>query len=257
MMQRVYKTHAVVLKRIAVGETDKIVTLFTREYGKLNAIAKGARRTTSRLVGGTEPLTYSRMLLAVGQNLDVLTQCEVQEAFLDLRRDLPKLGHATYLIELTNAAVEERQPHPELFDLLLTALYVLERVEAADIAARMFELKAMRLLGYEPQLDRCVLDRASLAGPRFVFSPSRGGMLCPRCAGEGGSVISLTTETLAHMRRLMAAEAREVPQIHPTEAERSQMARALTAYVRARLEAPLRSLHFIEELKIAGVGAAE
>src|SRR5437588_7355402 len=90
-MQRVYKAHAIILKRIAVGETDKIVTLFTREYGKLNAIAKGARRATSRLVGGTEPLTYSRMLLAAGQNLDVLTQCEVQESFLELRGELAKL----------------------------------------------------------------------------------------------------------------------------------------------------------------------
>src|SRR5438105_2657604 len=123
-VQRVYKAHTIILKRIAVGETDKIVTLFTREHGKLNAIAKGARRATSRLVGGTEPLTYARMLLAVGQNLDVLTQSEVQQAFLELRHDLAKLGHATYLLELTNAALEERQPHPELFDLLLAALHV-------------------------------------------------------------------------------------------------------------------------------------
>jgi DNA repair protein RecO (recombination protein O) len=253
-VQRVYKAHAIVLRRIPFSETDKILTVFTREHGKLNAIAKGARRTTSRLVGGTEPMTYARMLLAVGQNLDVVTQSEVLEPFPGIRGDLEKLGHASYLLELTNAALEERQLQPELFDLLLTAFYVLQRVDTPEVAARMFELKAMRALGYEPRLDVCVRDLAPLTGERLVFSPLRGGMLCPRCAGDGGAVISLTPGTLARMRELMAAEPRQVPGIHPTELERSQMARAMAAYVRHRIDAPLRSLHFLEEIRVAASG---
>jgi DNA repair protein RecO (recombination protein O) len=253
-LQRVYKAHAIVLKRIAFGETDKILTVFTREHGKLSAIAKGARRATSRLVGGTEPMTYSRMLLAVGQNLDVLTQCEVQQPFPEVRADLEKIGHATYLLELTNAALEERQPQAELFDLLLTALHVLARIEEADVAARMFELKAMRALGYEPRLDVCVRDHAPLVGPRLAFSPLRGGMLCPRCAGDGGAVIPLLPATVARMRALMDAEPRAVPGMHPSETERREMGRALAAYVRHRVDAPLRSLHFLEELHVSAAG---
>jgi DNA repair protein RecO (recombination protein O) len=250
-VQRVYKAHAIVLKRIAFGETDKILTVFTREYGKLSAIAKGARRTTSRLVGGTEPMTYSRMLLAVGQNLDVLTQCEVQEPFPEIRADLDRIGHATYLLELTNAALEERQRQPELFDLLLTALHVLARIEEPDVAARMFELKAMRVLGYEPRLDVCVRDHAPLRGARLAFSPLRGGMLCARCAGDGGAVIPLLPETVACMQALTDADPRAVPSMHPAEAERREMSRALAAYVRHRIDAPLRSLHFLEELHVS------
>lgn len=253
-MQRVYKAHAIVLKRIAYGETDKILTVFSREHGKLGAIAKGARRATSRLVGGTEPMTYSQMLLAMGQNLDVLTQCEVQEPFPEIRNDLDKLGHASYLLELTNATLEERQAHPELFDLLLTALHVLARIDEADVATHMFELKAMRVLGYEPRLDVCVRDHAALAGARQAFSPLRGGMLCPRCVGDGGAVISLLPATVARMRALMDAEPRAVPSMHPSEVERREMGRALAAYVRHRIDAPLRSLHFLEELHVNAAG---
>src|SRR5260370_15324919 len=135
---RVYKARAIVLKRISVGETDRILTLFTREHGKLSAIAKGARRELSRLAAATEPFTYSRVLLAVGQNLDVLTQGEVQEAFHVVRNDLTKISYASYFAELVNATIEERQPNPELFDLLLWCLTLLEQAALPDLVARMF-----------------------------------------------------------------------------------------------------------------------
>src|SRR5438132_12666100 len=113
---RVYKSQAIVLRRISVGETDRILTLFTREYGKLSAIAKGARRSASRLAAATEPFTFSRVMLAVGQNLDVLTQAEVRAPFQEIRADLARISYASYFTELVNASIEERQPNAELFD---------------------------------------------------------------------------------------------------------------------------------------------
>src|SRR5437588_6301396 len=100
MNQRVYQAEVVVLRRTSFGETDRILVLFSREKGKLSAIAKGARRSLSRLGGGTEPFTQSSVQLAVGQNLDVLTQCRVERSFPALRRDLEKMGYASYLIEM-------------------------------------------------------------------------------------------------------------------------------------------------------------
>src|SRR6185312_9404470 len=100
-MSRVYSVQAVVLRRRNLAETDKIVTLFTRERGKLSAVAKGARRPQSRIAGATEPPTFVRAFMAVGQNLDLVTQCEVKEAFPQLRSDLSKLTYCGYLLELT------------------------------------------------------------------------------------------------------------------------------------------------------------
>src|SRR5262249_12541613 len=154
---------------------------FTREYGKLSAIAKGSRRELSRIGAATEPFTYSRLLLAVGQNLDVLTQGEVCEAFHASRSDLTRIAYASYFAELVNASLEERQPNPVLFDLLLSCLYILEQSTQPDLVARLFELQSLRLLSYEPQLRHCVRDSAPLQGPGLAFSPSRGGALCARC----------------------------------------------------------------------------
>src|SRR5579863_4167977 len=117
-----YKADAIVLHRTNLGETDKILTLLCRENGKLGAVAKGSRRPGSKLSGATELYTYSRFLLAIGKNLDIVSQCEIRESFPALRGDLALLSRATYLCELTDRLVEEREPNPEVFDMLLSAL---------------------------------------------------------------------------------------------------------------------------------------
>ena len=136
MQPRVYRAEGIVLRRIAVGEADRIVTLFTREHGKIQVIAKGSRRLLSRFAGATEPFVHLRTLLAVGQNLDVLTQAEVQNAFPRLRDDLARLGYAAYFVELVDASVAERQPQPEIWDLLLAALTVVEVSPLPEAVAR-------------------------------------------------------------------------------------------------------------------------
>lgn len=260
---RVYKAQAIVLRRISVGETDRILTLFTREQGKLSAIAKGARRELSRLAAVTEPLTFSRVLLAVGQNLDVLTQGEIREAFPEIRRDLTRIPYATYFTELVDAATEERQPQQDLFDLLLSAFYLLQRADLADLVARAFELQALRLLGYEPELRRCVRDQAPLQSPGLAFSPARGGALCARCAAETPGAMPMSGAALEIMRRLLdtgpdsaLGGSAALARLRPSEAQRSELARLLVPTVRQRVEAPLRSLSYIEELRVAPPDAA-
>src|SRR5947209_17527381 len=95
-----YKVNAIVLRRNDLGETDRILRLLTREAGRVDAVAKGARRGTSKLSGATELFTQSRMLLATGKTLDIVSQCEIRESFPRLRTDLPALARASYLCEL-------------------------------------------------------------------------------------------------------------------------------------------------------------
>src|SRR5581483_4451126 len=104
----VYKATGLVLHRLNLGETDKILTLYTREHGKLSAVVKGARRPTSRLSGATELFTLSRLLLATGKSLDIVTQCEIRETFPRLRADLDLLARATYFCELLDRLTLER-----------------------------------------------------------------------------------------------------------------------------------------------------
>jgi DNA repair protein RecO (recombination protein O) len=245
---RVYKVEAIVLRRLSLGETDRVVTLFTRERGKLNAIAKGARGPRSRLGGATEPFTCFTGLLAQGQNLDVLTQAQLRSPFPNIRKDLIRVGYASHFLEIVDAGTEERQVARELWDLLAAALAALEKATDPLIPARAFELQAMRLLGYEPGLFECVLDEAAVEEAGAVFHPLRGGMLCPRCARTQRGGIPVSLDTLAALRRLAYRPIRETTEAELPETVRRQLTGALVPYVRNTLEVPLRSLQFLDDV---------
>jgi DNA repair protein RecO (recombination protein O) len=121
-----YKAKAISLKNAPFAEADKLVTLFSREHGKIKVIAKGARRVPSRLGGRIETFSYTDCFIAKGRSLDILSQCEVLETFQSLRDDPAALRVGLYLLKLIDAGTVEGQPNPELFDLLLKGLTALK-----------------------------------------------------------------------------------------------------------------------------------
>ena len=185
----IYKTNAIILRRMPLGETDKIITVMTRESGKYNAVAKGARKTTSRLAGATEPLMFLKASLAEGMNLDILTQCEIRESFARLRGDFGLYLRATYVCELMDKTTPERDTvsAPEAFDLLLSTLYILQRAVDPDACVHAYELQLMAQIGYEPQLMECMRCERSFdeqSVQTAAFSPARGGALCDICVSH-------------------------------------------------------------------------
>jgi DNA repair protein RecO (recombination protein O) len=245
---RVYMEDALVLRRIPFGETDRILVLFTRERGKLSAIAKGARRPLSKIGGGSEPFSQSTVQLAVGQNLDVLTQCRVERSFPGLRRDVVKVAYGTYMLELADAGIAERQPQPELWDLLVATLTLLEEASSPDVLVRAFELGAMSILGYEPQLRHCLRDARPVEVPGAAFHPLRGGMLCPRCAGALAGTVPISPATLAALRAMLERPLNEFHRADFPADLRRELSRCLVPYVRHRLDAPMKSLAFLEDV---------
>src|SRR5438128_8951920 len=128
MRQRLYRTPAIVLKRMDLGEADRIVTLYTRELGKLRAVAKGVRRTTSRSAGHLEPFTVTDVLCAVGRELDVISQAETLETFRTLRENLELTTHAYYLAEVVDMLTEDRMENQAVFELLIDGFRELARL---------------------------------------------------------------------------------------------------------------------------------
>ena len=133
----VYSTEAITLRRTDFGEADRILTLFTPTYGKVRAIAKGARRTTSRLAGHLEPFTRTQLLLASGRDLDIVTQAEGRERLDALRDDVWHATAAWYLAELVDRFLEDADPHPRLYGLFVKTLRQLneERGHARETRA--------------------------------------------------------------------------------------------------------------------------
>ena len=254
-----YKANAIVLRRIPLGETDKILTLFTREYGKLSAIAKGARRTTSRLAGASEPLMLLRALLGEGMNLDVLSQGEIRESFPEIRADFGLFLRATYACELLDKLTVERDPAPELFDQLLSTLYILQRATDPDAAIHAYELRMMAYTGYEPQLDSCVrCERGLEPATRLLvggFSPTRGGAVCEECAATSREeLLPLSSATLEWLNYLAAEDnARVLAEAEPSAEVREEMNRVLRAHLRIRLERDVRSTAFLDAYRIGAM----
>lgn len=145
-----YNVEAINIKSSNTGEADKIITLFSKGLGKIRAIAKGARRPTSKFGGRLEIFTYNHVQLATARNLDIMSQCETIESFYKLRESKEKLNSGFYLVKLVDIITEDRQRNDEIFDLLLDALFALQSLADPNVLARAFEVKLSKIEGFLP-----------------------------------------------------------------------------------------------------------
>ena len=248
-----YTANGLVLHRINLGETDKIVTLFTREYGKLSAVAKGARRAGSRLSGAAELFTQSRLLLATGKSLDIITQCEIVNAFPDLRLELERLARASYFCELLDRLTLDRDAttSEDLFDLMQFALGLLQQADdaALDMAVHAGELRLLDALGYAPVLDRCVRCGEPLNRRPGGFSASLGGALCAADRFRAEDAQQVSAEALDTLQTL----ATEIPEVllalNPAPKIAAEIDRAMRWYIRFRADRDLKSADFLDQMR--------
>ena len=154
--QRLYRVSAIVLKRRDQGEADRLLTVLTRDRGKLTLLAKGVRRQASRKAGHIEPFTLVDLLVAKGKSLDLVTQAETSEAHRALREDLWRSTWAYYVAELADAFTVDDDPQALLFELVAETLDRLNRGDDPALSVRYYELHLLGLVGYQPQLFRCV-----------------------------------------------------------------------------------------------------
>jgi DNA repair protein RecO (recombination protein O) len=240
------------LPRLTLGENDRILTLYTREHGKLSAVAKGSRRANSRLVGATELFTQSRLLLATGKSLDIITQGEIRASFPGLRNDLERLARATYLCELLDVFSHERDAtaSTEAFDLTVSALSLLGRENGyLDGVIHAYELRLLAILGYAPILDRCALCEATLERRPVGFSPSLGGTLCHADRNRAEDAIPLSSEALDLLQHLSEARASALLALQPAPKTVAEIDRALRWFIRFRAERALKSADFLDSLR--------
>lgn len=255
MSLRVYTTGVIVLHRINLAEHDKILTLYTEERGKLNAVAKGARKPVSKLAGATELFTHSRMQLAVGSHLDIVTQAEIRDAFQHTRSDLARIAYASVMAEILDRSVEERDPHPEVFRLLLECLRSVDRSAHPDLVALLFELQLLAHLGYEPHLGGCVAGGAGeKETPVAAFSPSLGGTLCAGHARSRGDAMPMGAETLALGQALLRVAAPDGESLdalgsRASAAARRELEKTVRSHLQYRIERPVRSMDFVREVQ--------
>ena len=257
--ERLYRTEALILKRSDFGEADRLLTVYTPSAGKLRLLAKGVRKPTSRKAGHLELFTHSRLLVARGRSLDIITQAETIETFRPLRQTLWRAACAYYTAELLDSFSAENEENRLLFDLLLVTLKRLSRESRLKLVLRFYELRLLELVGYRPQLFRCLKCGAQIEPVENFFSPAEGGVLCPRCGEDTPVARRLPLNVLKVLRFIQTYDYPTCRRLRLSKPLHDELERTLQGYIVYLLERKLKSVAFIKRLRreLSGEAALE
>ncbi len=238
-----YRDEAIVLRTHKLGEADRIITLLTRNHGRVRAVAKGVRRTTSRWGSRLEPFTHVDLQLAEGRNLDTITQAEMLTPFSgEIGLDYERYTAGTVMLETADRlVVEERQPSLQQFLLLVGGLRAMASGERGpNQVLDSFLLRSLAVSGYAPSFDHCA--RCGEEGPHRWFSPASGGVLCVTCRVPGSA--NPAPETIAVLGALLAGDWPAVEAADPRHLK--EASGVVAAYLAWHLERGLRSFAYLE-----------
>ncbi|MYA83262.1 MAG: DNA repair protein RecO [Acidimicrobiales bacterium] len=231
-----YRDRGVVLRTTKLGEADRIITIITSGHGKVRAVAKGARRTRSKLAGHVEPLRHVDLQLYRGRGeLDIVTGAVTLDRWPALRSDLDRLGTAMTLAEAVDQSVHDRADDPVPYQMLIGALGRLDRAHS-DMLLPAFLLRLLAHEGTAPMLDRCVVGTDCDDAPIVAFDPAAGGVTC--ATHRRGRQISLGALTM--LRLIIDGRVNAVLDVEPSS-DTHEAAAAVTRMWEYHMDRRLRS----------------
>ncbi len=246
---RLYKTEVIVLRQRKLGEADRILTLHTPAHGKLDAKAKGVRKTTSRMSGHLQPLNRCMVQLARGRTMEVIAGCETLESFQRLRDDLDRLSRALYVAELADRFLPERVESVATYRLLLETLRRLQSDADQEIVLRYYEMRLLDLSGFRPELARCLGCDQPLQPQQNFFAPAAGGTYCSSCGAGAAGSRALSLNGLKVLRLLQRASYKETGRLSMPPALAQEVERHLRSYIVYMLERDVNAAAFVERLR--------
>ena len=247
--ERTFRCQAIVIRRTDFGEADRLLTLFSREQGKIRAIAKGARKPQSRKTGHVELFMRSRFLLAKGKDLNIITQAEMIEAYPALRQDLVRTTYASYAVELLDRFTTEEDRNVDIYDLLAEALNWLAEHRDVMLAARYYELRLLTLTGFRPQLFQCLSCREAVEEQDQFFSAELGGLLCPNCQEADRRAKPISAIAVKVMRYLQTRSWEMVNVLNLKRPLHRELESLMHHYLTYVLERNLKSVDFLHRLR--------
>lgn len=232
-----YRDEAVILRTHKLGEADRIVTMLSRRHGKVRAVAKGVRRTSSKFGARLEPFMVADVQLYEGRSLDIVQQAESLGSYgTDIAAHYDRFTSASAMVE-TADRLSDAEATPEQYLLLVGGLRALSRGEHAPRSILdSYLLRVMALSGWAPSLSDCA--RCSRPGPHASFVAQLGGTVCAECAPAGSPRIA--ESTLRLLRSLLAGEWDAVDAAPP--ADTAAASGVIAAYAQWHLERGIRSL---------------
>jgi len=250
-----FKTQVIVLRSLDYGESDRIVTFYSSDFGKLKGIAKGARRSRKRFANNAlELFSCSHTLFSrKGRNtLAFIEDCDIINSYHDVRGNLEKMLIASYMVELVDQFTREGKENSNLFRLLQDFLTIIEAGETSEWLLRFFEIRLLRLSGYEPVLDRCLACKKPVTDTYiYRFNVKEGGLRCNTCcpSGSGSLPVSFDTIKMLLMGKEAWSELGQINRLLLSEPSAEESRDLLVSFIQYLLGKELKSLRVLTEVR--------
>jgi len=238
-----------VLKEVNTGEADKIITVLTAEEGKISISAKNARRSKNSASTGTQLLCFSNYMLFKGKELYNLSSCEVIESNYEIRNDIEKLTYCSHILELITDNVQEGEPSEDILRLLLNTFYVIAKTNRSlELVTRVFELRFMSLLGYEPNVSSCISCNKTDT-EKMYFDFDNSGLVCSECVSSKGRVVPLLSGTVKALRYIMYINPQKLYNFSLSEDSIKELGVISTRYIKEHIGKEYNKLDFLKCLE--------
>ncbi|MBB6454307.1 DNA repair protein RecO (recombination protein O) [Salirhabdus euzebyi] len=240
------KVEGIILKTRDYGETHKIISLFTKEKGKIGVIARGAKKPRSRMAALTQPFVYGTFLIQPSKNLGTLYQGEVIDSMRKIKEDIVKTAYAAYLAELTDKVLENHVPDSFLWEQFLHTLERMETEEHPEIISMIYELKIFQKGGFAPELRHCV--SCGREDNITHFSVVEGGFLCASCHQLDSSATFLNERLFNILRTIRFSKVENIGKVSMKEDNKIKLRILLNDYYDRYGGFYLKSRKFLQHL---------
>jgi DNA repair protein RecO (recombination protein O) len=244
------KAEGIVVRTTDYGEANKILTVYTREAGKISIMARGAKKSKSRFTAVSQLFTYGYFLYQIGSGMGSLQQGDLMNSFRPIREDLTKTAYAVYLAELLDRLTEDKEPNGYLFDMLLHALKWMEEGKDPDIITRLFEMKMLYVAGCRPEFHACM--NCGAVDAAFFVSIQEGGLICKSCHRDDSSLLAVSPGTVKILRLLTHIHMPQLGNVRVKPETKQQLRHVLYAFLDDCTGLYLKSRRFLDQLERIG-----
>ncbi|MDF2673602.1 MAG: recO [Clostridiales bacterium] len=247
MVLSLTKVQGIVLKSINLGESDKIITIYTDILGKIDMVVHGARKQKSKFMASTQPFCYCEYVIFKGKNLYTLSESSINESFQGILLDFGKLIYGSYFLELVDGLSEKDNKNVSILALLLKTLYLLDSGNIDNKLLRLtFDFKAISLSGYMPQVNYCIKCRRKIQDKGF-FSISEGGIACTECKSLKSSYI-LNEEAIQLLHKIKLIKLEDLRNIKYEDKVLALLQNIFLSYIQYQTGREYKTLSLIKNI---------
>ena len=246
-------TEALVIGSFNLIEADRIITLYTREFGKIKVVAKGIKSLKSKFGSSLETLTYLNIIYVEkeGRDLQYIRQADTIESHDFLRQNLNKLTAALYVVELVQHLIEigEEGDFAGIFSLILKVLESLGNCNDIDSILRIFEIRILNILGFGPVLTHCICCNCEFYKGRWFFSAHIGGLICLHCISKVNDQMFISQGGVMFLRKALTIDQNKIARLHLVRSSKEEIDCILHKYILYQVQKELKSYPFLAKLR--------